>query len=329
MKILLTLDYELFLGHKTGSVENSLINPMNALLQSVKEENAHFTIFVDAAYLFKLKGYIKRYQQAEKDYASICDQLRTLHQMGHDIQLHIHPQWFFSTYDGTEWSLDYRHYKLSDLSDSDVDTMFVAAKELLDEIVQKKTIAFRAGGFSAQPTSLLRHLFTLTGLQIDSSVCPGVLYHSEAQNYDYENCPSKSRWRFENNICQESTDGQFLEVPISMDVLSPVFYWELVFNRLFAGKQHLTYGDGIGIKATSGSIWSRLLHRTPAMATIDGFKIRNLKKNYLHNKSRGRDLFTVLGHPKLATSYSVGELLTWCRFVAKQGDAFMTISDIL
>ena len=33
MNILLTLDYELFLGAKTGSIENCLIRPLEAYLQ--------------------------------------------------------------------------------------------------------------------------------------------------------------------------------------------------------------------------------------------------------------------------------------------------------
>ena len=327
MDILFTLDYELFLGSQTGSVENCLIRPLNAYLERVKKYGVKFTVFVDATYLFKLKEYSEIYPRAKDDFLKIVEHIRTLDENGHDIQLHIHPHWYFSKYDGKQWELDHKHYKLNDLSLKEAETIFSCAKDLLDQIIGKPTIAFRAGGFSAQPTHLLTHLFRLNGIKIDSSVCPGNVYNSMQQQYDYKDCPILDCYKFQDDICIENKVGEFIELPISMYKISPMFYWKYVFTRLFKMKKHRTFGDGYGIKATGESIKERLLNYTSAMATIDGFKISYLKNIFKRTSQNG--VLCILGHPKLATEFSVDKMDEFCTIAKNNNANFMTISQLI
>lgn len=328
MDILLTLDYELFLGNKTGSVENCLIRPLNAYLKHIGKYGIKFTIFVDATYLIKLKEYAQIYSNANDDYKKIISHIKQLDKDGHDIQLHIHPHWYYSKYDGVQWDLDHSHYKLSDLIPEEAEIIFSSSKDLLDGIIGKSTIAFRAGGFSAQPTHLLAHLFRQNGIRIDSSVCPGNVYNSMQQQYDYSACPTLDFYSFQDDICVENNKGEFVELPITMHEISPVFYWKYVFTRLLKMRKHRTFGDGDGVKATSESIKERLLKYTSAMATIDGYKISYLKDIYLSRRHKSGYL-CILGHPKLATDFSVGKLKEFCSFVKKDGAEFKTFSQII
>ncbi len=330
MKILLTLDYELFLGEKTGTTDNCLFNPMKKLLEEVLRSNAKFSIFVDAAYLFMLNELSAKYSMLARDLQKITAHLNFLKDQGHDLQLHIHPQWYFSKFDGQEWLLDKEHYKMCDVDQKQMEALFVQSKRFLDGLIGKSTIAFRAGGFSAQPTETLSNLFKVSGIKIDSSVCPGTFYDSNCQKYDYTNAPKKSIYRFSEDICKESINGEFVEVPISMIKVSPVFHWKLAFTKLSVkfggGKLYRRMGDGLTVKTTGSSIMTRMTRTVHTMATIDEYKASLLKNAYKKAKHNGNEYFCILGHPKLATLYSVKKLGEFCEFVKENGDEFITIS---
>ncbi len=199
----LTLDFELFLGAQSGTIENCLIRPMEQLDRIAKKHNAKFTIFVDTAYLIRLDNFSD--SDSDKnlwhDYTTIVRELKSLSDKGHDIQLHIHPQWLYSNYVNGRWEIDQKHYKLSDITEHEAQKAFRDGCELIQKITGKRPIAFRAGGFSAQPTSLLKKLFEENEIYIDSSVYPGNVYHSLQQKYDYSNAPHGTIYHFEDDIC--------------------------------------------------------------------------------------------------------------------------------
>lgn len=327
MKILFTLDYELFLGCHTGAVQHCLVDPLDAILAQTDRYEVRFTIFVDATFLHKLNSLRRRFPKLDREYAMIVKHIQRLSNMGHDIQLHVHPNWFYSTYDGDQWHLAQSYYKLSDLSIVDRETIFMTAKQLLDDIVGYPTIVFRAGGFSSQPTSMLAALFDKTGIVADSSVCPGLAYESSQQTYNYTSCPDRDMWRFSTDICVPEEDGKYIEFPITMSRVSPLFYYKLIANR-FAGKQiHRPFGDGIAVQTAKDDVWRRLTRETPFMATIDGYKIVELKRIYEQKLTQKHEYFTVLGHPKLATPYSVNILREFCEFMHNSGNKFFTIRE--
>ena len=328
MKILLTLDYELFLGERTGSVDCCLVVPMGYLSDAVKPYGAGFSIFVDATYLYRLNELRKDFKRLDSEYQKVVLHLLQLKEEGHDLQLHVHPHWHYSTYDGEKWVLDHEHYKLCDLSFEEADQVFSLSKKHLDSIIGYSTTAFRAGGFSTQPTSTLTALFQKNGIRVDSSVCWGQYYNSPQQAYDYRKAPRLDYYRFEEDINLTEEKGRFGEITISMHTISPLFYWKYVATRLFKQPHMRQWGDGLAVKATNDSILERLTKFTQGMATIDGFKCGLLENAYQIAKKEGRRIFCVIGHPKLATPYSIGKLAEFCERRKQDGDEFVTISQM-
>ena len=53
-KILLTFDYELFLGAKSGSVDNCLIVPTDMLLDVMERHQTKAIFFVDTTYIMRM-----------------------------------------------------------------------------------------------------------------------------------------------------------------------------------------------------------------------------------------------------------------------------------
>ncbi len=329
MYILPTLDYELYLGSSTGSVDNCLIRPTTMLCRCVADANAKFTFFVDATYLLRLKDYTSVSTQASADYNKIVNQLESLSRQGHDLELHIHPHWAYSNYDDGHWTLDDHHYCLHDMTADEAVSLVGNCKALLEQIKQDEVRVYRAGGFSTQPTSLLADVFRACNLVADSSVCPGMVYHSSHQQYDYSNCPAKSMYRFSDNICVENQQGHFIEIPISMFNVSPLFHWRFALRKVFKSSRHTTIGDGVSIPATKQSIRRRLLHYTPCIITNDGMKVDNLFAAYKSMRAAGSDLMCIIGHPKLATRYSIDMFGLFSKQVAENGDSFVTAAELI
>lgn len=333
MNICFTLDYELFLGTATGTVDRCLIQPMNRYAEVAREVGMRFTIFVDASYLHALHREMAVHPALSDDWHRIRQQLLRLQREGHDLQLHIHPQWYYSTFDGHAWRLDTKHYCLYDVPRSEMLRLFRESKQLLDHLLGKHTRAFRAGGFSAQPTALLTQLFAENGLRVDSSVCPGTFYRSAHQRYDYRAVRPDAPYRFADDICRQQPDGPFTEIPLSMCRVSPLFQWRLLVVRLGEKLQrqghHVPYGDGQSVRTTRASILRRLSWPTDAMATIDGYKINFLRQAIRTHLRSGCESMCVLGHPKLATPHSVEHLAEICRYAQSCGCEFRTFSDLI
>jgi hypothetical protein len=311
MKIYLTLDYELFLGLTTGTVELCLIKPMEFLCNMADKYNIKFTLFVDSTYLYALKKFIK-YQNIERDYNTVIEHLLFLKQKGHIIALHLHPHWFYADYNGNNWIVPPGHYKLSDIPFEKARDIITESKLLLEEVVDTKVSAFRSGGFSIQPFEPYIKIFDEIGIEVDSTVLRGMFYNSDNQQYDYRNAPDKDCYRFSKNICKEDDTGSrgVLEYPISTHTISPLFWWKLSLLRILRLKSHKTFGDGKSIDTNSQSIISRLTKPQMGFACMDGYKSSQLfKMREQHFKEFGQEAhFVVIGHPKLATPYSIKTL---------------------
>jgi hypothetical protein len=313
MKIYLTLDYELFLGSIMGSVESCLVRPMEYLCGMADKYNIKFTIFVDACYLLALKKFMK-YEEIDRDYKTVIDHLLFLKQNGHHMGLHLHPHWLYADYNGNDWTIAPNHYKLSDIPLEEAKNIVIESKLFLEEIVNEKIKVFRAGGFSIQPFEPYSELFKEIGLDTDSSVLSGMNYDSDNQQYDYRDAPYKDFYCFNSDICKENSNGLFNEYPIATHIISPVFWWKLsvlkILSKITGEGEHKIFGDGRSVETTSESIISRLTKPQMAFACMDGYKSSLLfKMQEKHLRQFGKNShFVIIGHPKLASSYSVGML---------------------
>src|SRR5688572_14867941 len=116
MRIFITLDYELYFGEKTGSAAKCIIEPTERLRKIADHYNIPLSFFVDCGYILKLDEFRKKYPVLDNDYKQIIAQLELLIKSGHDLQLHIHPHWEDSFFDGNQWKINTSRYKLSDFN---------------------------------------------------------------------------------------------------------------------------------------------------------------------------------------------------------------------
>jgi len=308
--ICITLDYELCLGYKTGSVHKSLILPMEELVKVFDRYNIKATLMIDAAYLLMLKKNKDKYDALENDYNLIVNQLRCLSENGYSIQLHIHPQWYYSYFDVNEWKLDFNHYKLSDMDSKSVPVFFEESKSLLESIIKKKVVAFRAGGYSLQSYKDHYNLLVSNGIKIDTSAIPGKMEKSKYQWYDYRDTP-RHKYKFSNNISKIDDDGKILEIPVSTVSFNPIHYIFLKY-RIENFHSFLPFSEGQGIELTyplnirMWNLFKQLFRIKIADASIDGFASCLLPLIYEKYKIISDDnIFVILGHPKGASAKSI------------------------
>ncbi|BEG97903.1 hypothetical protein [Bacteroides sedimenti] len=308
--IYITLDYELFLGLKTGSVENSLIMPMDELARTFDRHGVKATLFVDSSFLYALNKYRDRYSSLDKDYSRVAGQIKRLARNGHSIQLHIHPQWYFSEYNGNEWKLNMEFYKLSDVEHDLAVHYFKESKNLLESVIEKDIIGFRAGGYSIQTFKGYYDLMVTNNIRVDSSVLTGAVSHSRFQWYDYRTVPMDSPYCFEQDIARPSDKGEVMELPITTCRFNPVHY-ALLRKKSDEGS-FKAFSDGSSVASALSRPrrmydFYRQMFRTKIVpASIDSLSSYLLPLVYKKAcEESGARSFVIIGHPKSASPKSI------------------------
>ena len=321
-KILITLDYELFFG-KSGSTDRCIVEPTERLLSILDKHNIKASFFVDSGYILKLKEHMQSFDVLKKDYDLVTQQIQKLSKEGHDIQLHIHPHWEDSIYDGKEWVFDTSRYKLSDFSGNMIDCIVKRYSEILERLTSYKSTVFRAGGWCIQPFDKLGDPLHKYGIRIDSTIFPDGKNETSEKSFNFVNSPNKNNWRFSNDPLVEDKNGKFLEVPISSVSTTPLFYLKFICIKFFGGERHKAFGDGFAIRNSKKQIFDLLFKPSSSVASIDGFKASLLNRYARKNKEQ----LVLIGHPKAFTPFSLKSLDTFIS-TRKNDSIFTTYSKL-
>lgn len=321
--LILTLDYELY-GNGSGNIYTHIIEPTERILVLAEQYKAKVTFFVEVVEFWRieeewLKGNKMGYDRNPID--DIRKQLQTAYKQGHDIQLHIHPQWVDAEYKNGEWNVNLAAWRLGGYDkqgEYSLSKLLKKGKETLEEWIRPidpnyECIALRAGGYNIQPSQEIVKAMKEVGLRIDSSIYPGGRETGTLSNYDYSNiAKDKEFWQAGNELEKEGENGIY-ELPI---VAFPIKRW-----KKFASIER--------IKSTLKNRKSAKDSFEAKTSTADGKKSSKLDKikyffqeewqtwDYclfsasLHNhfikkikQQEGRKVFTLVGHPK---SYMGGD----------------------
>jgi len=312
MKIFITLDYELYFGPTTGTVERCLLRPTEALLEVFDRRGVKGTFFVDAGFLRALERQKDELPALEKDYTAVVRHLRSLIARGHDVQLHIHPHWENSRHDGARWIIDTGKYKLTDFMENEIGAIVAAYKQTLENVAERKTFAYRAGGWCAQPFDKIAPALKTHNLWVDSTVYPEGMETSPARTYDFRSAPRKTAWRFERDLLREEEGGFFLEIPISSLRVSPLFYFRLAAFKKTGGAQAKGFGDGEPVKMSKTDLWKKMRSFSWSTVSLDGYRASLLGRAAAAYERREDDPsetnFVIIGHPKALSRYSLARL---------------------
>ena len=221
-RIILSFDYELFFGDRSGTVLKTLVEPTNKILDSMEAVGFRGNFFID----WLMLKYISKEKdiQAQNDYNLIVNQIKDIVSRGHRIELHIHSHWVDARYngDGTWDFSNFAHYSLQSFTKDEITQMFVEGTNMLTSIAREvdpdyKIVAFRAGGWAIQPFDKLVDGFTAADIKIDSSTMPGVEIVTDYSYCNFLNlkAPDCGAYKYTTSVDTPDEDGRFIEVPIS------------------------------------------------------------------------------------------------------------------
>ena len=312
--VLFTFDYELYLGVKSGSVDNCLIAPTNRVIAILSKYDARSVFFVDTTYLLRLQQIKDQYPLAKADWEKIVAQLQAIFLLGHDIFPHLHPHWLDAVYkeETNEWDLtDFSRYRFNSISTGERDFIWSESIRILGDIVHPLNTgyqfnSYRAGGWSIQPFSDFKPYFEAYGIKYDFSVKPGYKQISNAQQYDFLNAPQKSVYSFGDDVVAENAEGRYTQYTTSsIRKLSGGYkFIDRVLNRLLpAGHLH-GYGDGVTASPQSSSTGTKNDYFANAeMISIESLVLAKLPGHFKYLKQNNYMQF--LSHPKMISEHNL------------------------
>ena len=320
MNIQLTYDYEVFFGQQTGTVENCIIKPVNALLDLFGRYGVSATFYVDIT-------YIARAEALGIDLSLVRQNIKQLIDNGHDVQLHIHPHWENSLYKEGLWQIDAEHFKLSDFSKDAAANIIKRCAGFFEDLTGYRAVAFRAGGWCLQPFSHIDQALYDVGIRVDSTIYTNGINYSSIQGFDFSSAPERNLWLFDEDPLVESKGGRFLELPISDISVSPLFFWKFAFAKKMGGEVHKSFGDGGAIPMSKKQMIKLLTFPSTSVASLDGYKSTLLEKSYVYRKKKYGDKadLVFIGHPKSLTLFSLSLLENFIKKHIKR-DRFCTVS---
>lgn len=323
-KFVLTFDYELF-GSGKGDVNKHIIEPTKKILAVLDSFNMKATFYVEQLEvdaIIALGEKESQYSKAYTDAMLIKQQVLELVKRGHDVQLHLHPQWYGANYKDHQWQLNFQWWRFSALplyNQADGTPgkydLIKEGKESLESLIKPiksdyQCISFRAGGYNVGSDKDTVKALADNGIKIDSSVCPGYFTSSALSKYDYTQVVNdKPYWLSDTSLLTETANTEtnlaknsVYELPLLTayssfkQKLSLARLYNQVVNKTYksTGYQDNTFVSIMNAsRVTANSNYDVCL---ASNAEIKQFDAKIAKRTIESNNQL--NIVTLIGHPK-------------------------------
>jgi len=138
IKIIISLDYEVF-GDGSGSVLNDVIRPTDRILAIAGKYGVPVTIMFEICEFMKYEEFDGDLQN-DLGYSPaglMKEQVQRAFKAGHDVQLHIHPQWADAVYKGKKWVMKDPWKEVGDLTAEEAVNLIEKSKEKLVSVLRE------------------------------------------------------------------------------------------------------------------------------------------------------------------------------------------------
>lgn len=187
----LTHDWELR-GDGSGDIEEIQFAPLRKLLEVYAKFGARTTILPDVMQQMAFRRCENKHGELKPLSDSWDEHAREAFRQGHDIQLHLHPQWRNAGYGNGVWQLS-GDWSILNYDPDPACEMLAEGKQYLESLFRPidadyQCIAFRAGALAAAPSVHLFKSLAELGMQLDVSIAGGLFVHNHNLQLDYRNC---------------------------------------------------------------------------------------------------------------------------------------------
>ena len=242
--IAITIDYETWHPvpeNKSIDWEKDIFEPTRRLLEIFNREHIPMTVMAEMGEYFWLK---------ENDSSlarTMEEQWKQLLKDGHDVQLHLHPNWLpelGARRQNGQWVWDWSKAKAADFPGSLLE-LIGRCKDTLESLLKPvdpnyQVTSFRAGAYQAQPFKPLYDALVANDIFCDSSVYSGG--YSEERGYDYTLAYSRHQPYFANafdpQLKAPPSEQGIVEIPIFTYSRNQRWFLDSNEGNLFAS--HLT-----------------------------------------------------------------------------------------
>lgn len=244
IECIFTLDYEIY-GNGAGALNELVYEPTERLLGVFEKWGARFVNYVEVSEFERIEA-----AGTDPAIALVNRQVREMQRAGHEIALHLHPQWYNARFEQGEWVLDYSEYNLCTLPQARIAEIVDRAVQHLAYMAgdaQFRPISFRAGNWLFQPAENAARELAKKGLRIDSSVFKGGLQRN--LNLDYR--PARKNgyyWPFSSDVNVADPAGPWLELPIYTEMVAP---WKMATSKRMGMGNTTAPGKRNGVRRAS------------------------------------------------------------------------------
>jgi len=355
--LMITVDYEIF-GDGTGEVKENLIRPMEEIRILCNKYDAKLTVFFDICEYWAFVDAERCNLLTHLEYSPsvlMKNQMIQIIEDGHDVQLHLHPQWLGAQYINNKWHLNFNKFRVADLPFAEIKELLLKGKNDLEEMLRLfnphyRCVAFRSGAFSVQPSRFLVEALKETGFLIDSSVIKGFKRFDNPFWFDFMQAPSSWKpWWVKDDFLENRSrqEANILEIPIYSKIIKRFWHFfilkvqylvklkkdlETLYPKGYSFKQRIKFIDKISkdyiryLFEDTAVVWDfcALTHREMACLLNEAIK------NESHHAIKYMPL-VMIGHPKLyANQINFEKFLIYSkRLVENKNICFVTITDVV
>ncbi len=184
-------DWELS-GNGSGDIRRLQFEPMRRLVDIYNRLGIRGSFNAEVMQQITFR----RHQEQNPELKVLGDEwdhiVRETFSQGHDIQLHVHPQWQNAEYKDGRWKL-VADWSILNYPRETAFALLQSGKEYLEKLLKEvdsnyRCVSFRSGAWCIAPSPHMLDLLVECGIVFDMSIVGGVRYETRNINLDYTVC---------------------------------------------------------------------------------------------------------------------------------------------
>ena len=187
----LTDDWELR-GNGSGDIEQIQFRAMRELISVYESHGVKGTFNAEVMQQLTFRRLQDSHPQLKPLADAWDEHVRMAFARGHDVQLHIHPQWSKVAFENGRWILS-GDWSLLNYEPEASFAMLSASKAYLEDLLRPldpnyRCLSFRSGSSAIAPSPFVLSQLAELGLVFDMSIIQGMRVNTRNLHLDYTNC---------------------------------------------------------------------------------------------------------------------------------------------
>ena len=232
IQIALTDDWELR-GNGSGDIEQIQFRAMRELLDLYDSHGIKSTFNTEVMQQLTFRKLQDSHPQLRPLADAWDEHVRIAFTRGHDIQLHIHPQWSTFALENDRWILS-GDWSLLNYEPDHSHAMLSSSKAYLEKLLRTidpdyRCVSFRSGSSAIAPSPFLLRQLADLGLVFDMSLIQGLSVNTRNLQLDYTRCDEGFQ-----PFYPQLEDARKMSDKIEPIVCVPIFSFDLSRRRCLA-----------------------------------------------------------------------------------------------